>query len=620
VLDGYNLKLGQGGIREIEFFCQTRQLIAGGRDPALRAPDTVGGLAALAAAGWVPRDVADALTAAYRAHREVEHRLQMVQDAQTQTLPATPDGWDRIARLSGTGDTAGFRAALKARMAGVHRLTEGFFAPGPAAEGPTLAPEMAAVVEGWRGYPALRSARAVEIFKRVRPRLLQGILTRAANPAEALAAFDGFLRGLPAGVQIFSLFDANPPLVDLIVDIAATAPVLARYLARNSAVLDAVIGGDFFAPWPGREALAAALADRLSGIADYERQLDAARVWAREWHFRVGVHHLRGLIDAFEAGKLYADLAEAVLTALWPATVEAFARRHGPPPGRGAMVLGMGSLGAGRLNAQSDIDLIVIYDPAGVEASDGPKPLAAQAYYARLTKAFVTALTAPMAEGRLYEVDMRLRPSGRQGPVATSLAAFRDYQQREAWTWEHLALTRARAVAGDPALAAEVEAFRRDLIRAQAGAARIRPDTAGMRARLLAARPGGAWDAKAGPGRLMDVELYAQALALMAGDPARRVEAQVQAGRRAGLITPADAAALEAAVRLLWPLHAGMRLLGGRSDPGSLGQGGTAFLLRETGAADLAALAARIDAVASAAADVVARGLDMQGGEAGDAA
>ncbi|MFN6977253.1 MAG: glutamine-synthetase adenylyltransferase, partial [Gemmobacter sp.] len=537
---------------------------------------------------------------------------QMVQDAQTQTLPARPEGWDRIARLCGQGDTGAFRAALRDRLEAVHALTEGFFAPSAAEAGPELTPEMAAVVEGWRAYPALRSDRAAEIFRRVRPRLLSGILARAANPDEALAAFDGFLRGLPAGVQLFSLFDANPPLVDLIVDIAATAPALARHLARNSAVLDAVLGGGFFAPWPGRAALAGALAERLAAVPDYERRLDAARIWAREWHFRIGVHHLRGLVDAFEAGKQYADLAEAVLAALWPVTLADFVQRHGAPPGRGAAVVGMGSLGAGRLNAQSDLDLIVIYDPLGVEASDGRRPLDTRTYYARLTKAFVTALTAPMAEGRLYEVDMRLRPSGRQGPVATSLAAFRTYQQTEAWTWEHLALTRARPVAGDPALGAEVEDFRRALLRAQAGAARILPDTAAMRARLLAHRPGDAWEAKAGPGRLMDIELFAQALALLAGDPARRTEAQLRAGVKAGRLGAADEAALRAALRLLWPLQAGARLLGeASSDPAALGQGARGFLLRETGAADAEALAGRLAAATADAAAIITAGLGV---------
>ncbi|MCE8472118.1 glutamine-synthetase adenylyltransferase, partial [Rhodovulum sulfidophilum] len=193
-------------------------------------------------------------------------------------------------------------------------------------------------------------------------------------------------------------------------------------------VLDAVIGGSFFEDWPGRAALTGALDDRLGALGDYEAQLDAARAWVREWHFRIGVHFLRGLIDARTAGAEYADLAEAVLAALWPRVVAQFAAKHGDPPGKGAVVLGMGSLGAGALSARSDLDLIVIYDADGVEASDGRRPLASRAYYAKLTQALVTALTAPMAEGRLYEVDMRLRPSGNQGPVATSLQSFRNYR------------------------------------------------------------------------------------------------------------------------------------------------------------------------------------------------
>jgi glutamate-ammonia-ligase adenylyltransferase len=602
VLEGHDMKLGPGGIREIEFFTQTRQLIAGGRDPALRVRDTVGGLAALAARGWVPEAVAAELTALYRAHREVEHRLQMVQDAQTHALPAAAAGFDRLARFCGQPDTAAFRRDLRGRIDRVAALTEGFFAPGEAEDGPELTERMAAIVEGWRAYPALRSARAVEIFKRVRPALLRRMM-RAANPEEALVAFDGFLAGLPAGVQLFSLFDATPQLVDLIVDIAASAPGLALYLSRNSGVLDAVLGGDFFAPWPGVAPLAAALAERLAGIDDYERGLDAARVWTKEWHFRIGVHHLRGLVDAFEAGKQYADLAEAALVALWPVVCREFVRKHGLPPGRGAVLLAMGSLGAGRLNAGSDLDLIVIYDAAGVEASAGPRPLAARAYYARLTQAMVTAVTAPMPAGRLYEVDMRLRPSGRQGPVATSLAAFCDYQTTEAWTWEHLALTRARPLAGPEALAAEVEAFRRTLLRDKGRGAGVLADVAAMRARLLAARPGGGWEAKAGPGRIMDIELLAQTAALVAGDPARRVEAQLRAGRRAGFLTGADEATLLAAYRVLWPLQAGGRLVSeaGAPDPGDLGEGARAFLLRETGSPDPAALAARLAALTDAA-------------------
>lgn len=606
VLEGHDMKLGVGGIREIEFFTQTRQLIAGGRDPDLRQRDTVGGLVALARKGWVPEKDAAELVALYRAHREVEHRVQMVGDAQTHALPVTPEGFDRIARMCGEGDTERFRAALMARLARVADLSEAFFAPGETRAGPEMDAETRAVVDGWRSYPALRSERAVAIFKRVQPEILRR-LARAANPAEALRQFDGFLAGLPAGVQLFSLFDANPQLIELIVDICATAPGLAQYLSHNAAVLDAVIGGDFFADWPGTRALTAELSARLAPIADYEARLVAARVWAREWHFRVGVHHLRGLIDASVAGQEYADLAGAVLAAIWPVVVAEFATKHGPPPGRGAVVLGMGSLGAERLNAASDLDLIVIYDSAGQEASAGKRPLAARAYYARLTQALVTALTAPMADGRLYEVDMRLRPSGRQGPVATAIQSFRDYQMTEAWTWEHLALTRARPVAGEAALAAEVEEIRCAVLAAKGGAARVLPDVAEMRARIFAAKaPDGDWEAKIGPGRLQDIELLAQSCALRAAAPARRVEPQLRAGLRAGLLTAEAEAALQRAYRFLWRLQAGGRLLTRKPlDMAAIGEGGRAFLLRETGASDLDALASQLALQTGRAAGII---------------
>jgi len=621
-IEGHNLKLGQGGIREIEFFTQTRQLIALGRDPGLRQRDTVGGLAALAGKGWVPEGVAEALTLHYREHREIEHRLQMVNDAQTQILPQTPEGWDRLARFQGEGDTARFCARLRERLLAVGALTEDFFQPGEAtrAEAPELSEQQQGVVSGWRAYPALRSARAQEIFTRLQPELLTRLLA-VPQPDAAVLGFDKFLAGLPAGVQLFSLFEANPTLIELLVDILTTAPVLGQYLARNAGVFDAVIGGGFFAPWPGAAALKADLAARLDALGDYERRLDGARIWLKEWHFRVGVHHLRGLIDGFEAGKLYADLAEAVIAALWPVVLADFAARHGPPPGRGAVLVGMGSLGAARLNAGSDLDLIMIYDAAGVEASEGKRPLAARPYYARLTQAMVTALTAQLPEGRLYEVDMRLRPSGRQGPVATSIDSFRNYQMTEAWTWEHLALTRARVLAGDAGLAAEVEDFRRKVIAEKGQGAAVRADVAGMRARLAAAKPGeGGWEAKLGPGRLLDIELLAQTLALETASPARQTERQIGAGAKGGKLSQSGQTALSEAFRLCWRLQCGARLLSDRVvDPDRLGEGGRAFLLRETGEATVPALTARLEALTAEAARVIAAHLEGAGdGETAD--
>lgn len=621
-VEGHNMKLGAGGIREIEFFTQTRQLIAGGRDPSLRDRTTVGGLSALAEKGWVPPEAAQDLTALYRAHREVEHRLQMVNDAQTHSMPTSPEGIARIAAFCGQGE-AGFRRDLLDRLHRTDQLTEGFFSPSEVEEGPQLSDTAREITKGWESYPALRSDRAQAIFRRLRPRLLKE-LAKAANPDEALVALDGFLAGLPAGVQIFALFEANPTLVELIVDIAGSAPALARYLSRNASVLDGVIGGSFWGDWPGVQALRTELAARLAPAPDYEGRLDMARRWMKEWHFRIGVHHLRGLIDGFEAGKQYADLAEAVVQVIWSEVTADFARKHGAMPGRGAVVIGMGSMGAARLNAGSDLDLIVIYDDQGVEGSDGPRPLATRPYYSRLTQALVTALTAQMPEGRLYEVDMRLRPSGRAGPVATSLSSFTTYQETEAWTWEHLALTRARVLAGEPALAGEVETFRRTLLAAKGRGAKVRSDVAGMRARLQAAKPAqGLWDAKNGAGRIMDIELAAQTAALIAGSPARSVERQIAAGQKLtdqGRIMPdSDAQTLASAYRLLWRLHAAARLLSERAlDWECLGEGGRAFILRETGAADEQALAAEMARAVEEAEAAVTRLVGTADGETGD--
>ena len=608
VVEGHNLKLGVGGIREIEFFTQTRQLIAGGRDLDLRDRTTVGGLKALAEKGWIDLSVAEELTTCYRAHRELEHRLQMVNDAQTHDMPVSADGMARIAHFIGQADVGAFREDLRARLNRVNHLTEGFFAPAPPEVGPQLSDGARAIVAGWASYPALRSDRAVAIFERLRPMLLKRLM-QATNPDEALVALDGFLAGLPAGVQIFSLFEANPPLVDLIIDIAATAPALSRYLSRNSAVLDAVIGGSFFDVWPGTAILSGQLAARMADDADYERKLDGARRFMKEWHFRIGVHHLRGLINAFDAGQQYAELADAVVQAIWSVVCDEFARKHGPIPGRGAVVLGMGSLGAGRLNAGSDLDLILIYDPGDAEISLGTRPLAPRPYAARLTQALVTALSAPTAEGRLYEVDMRLRPSGRKGPVATSLAAFQTYQDTEAWTWEHLALTRARVIAGADDLATKVETLRLKVLGQKGQGRGVRSDVAAMREKLALAKPGtGRLDAKFGPGRLMDIELLAQTCALITAAPARGVEAQIQAGVAGGVVSVLDQTAVMTAYMLLWPLQSAARLL---SEPvleiGYLGIGGRDFVLRETGMSDEVTLALQLGAAADQAATVVTK-------------
>ena len=617
-LPGHNMKLGRGGIREIEFFTQTRQLIAGGRDPELRVRGTCEGLAVLATKGWVPPDISETLTDHYRAHRTVEHRLQMVRDAQTHTLPQNEEGFARLAAMMDM-DEEPLRDDLHARLAAVHELTEGFFAASrsPASEEtPQEHVFDSAVIDRWLSYPALRSARGAEMFGRLKPDLLTR-LAKSARPDEALLAFDGFLSGLPAGVQLFSLLKANPQLGDLLIDIVSTSPALAAHLSRNSGVFDAVIGGDFFSDWPGQDALVAMLEEQLSAEQDYEAQLDGTRRWAREWHFRVGVHHLRGLTDAATAGAQYADLARAVLTVLWPVVIDQFAIRHGPPPGRGAVLLGMGSLGAARLTANSDLDMIVIYDPDRVEVSDGKRPLPARLYFARLTQAMITAMTAPMAQGKLYEVDMRLRPSGNQGPVATSLASFESYQTTEAWVWEHLALIRADVVAGPEPLAEDVIDVRARVLTAPKDVQKVLADVADMRARIAVTKvPEGIWDAKIGPGRLQDIELMAQAGALLQGSAARDVDSGLDAACAAGVIDAQGAATLKTAYALVWALQSAARLLSPSVlSTDTLGQAGAQFLMRSLAADSLAELETRLQQSHAQADEIITNALSGQGNQ-----
>ncbi len=524
-LPGHDMKLGRGGIREIEFFTQTRQLIAGGRDASLRGRETLPGLRALVDAGWIKADRAARLSDNYLDHRHTEHCLQMVRDAQTQALPATPDGMDRIAALQGM-DVAAFERKTQRALEETHAIVEEFFDPTPVK--PPASPQAQGgwvpsaddetILTGWPALPALRSERAAQIFETLRPTLLDG-LAKAADPSAALRDFDAFMRGLPSGVQLFSLFAANPKLVDLLTSIAASAPALARYLGRHASVLQGVLDGDFFDPVAGRGDLAGDLAARLARAADFESGLDAARIWMKELHFRIGVHLLQGLRTPAQAQHDYSALARAVVQALVPFVAAQFSAKHGALAGQRFTVIGMGSLGAARLGAGSDLDLMVLFDADLTASSDGPRPLPARQYFARLTQQIITALTAPTAEGTLYEVDMRLRPSGKAGPVAVHLDAFASYQRDEAWTWEHLALTQAAPIFSTGGMDADFVAVQRAVLAAKADRATVVAALADMRARLLDAKPQkGPWDMKNGPGGLQDLELYAQAQALMAGN------------------------------------------------------------------------------------------------------
>jgi [glutamine synthetase] adenylyltransferase / [glutamine synthetase]-adenylyl-L-tyrosine phosphorylase len=539
---GHDIKVGRGGIREIEFFVQTQQLIAGGRQPALRVSETLVALQRLTEAQWIKPEVRDDLGEAYRFLRMVEHRLQMIADEQTQRLPDDPDRLAGLARFCGFPDTSAFAARLMAELERVQAHYARLFEHSPslargganmvfageeddpgtvealAAMGYSRPSEVISGVRAWHHgrYPAVRAPRARELLTEVQPLLIEA-LARTANPDLAFVGFDHFLAELPSGVQLFSLLKQQPALLELIAAIMGTAPRLARILSKRRRVLDAVLTPGFFGAVPSEADLKQIIAAELDGASDFEDVLDRARRIVHEQAFLIGVRVLTGSIGAAQAGGAYAQLAECMIVAIQAEVEREMARSHGRVPGGAMAVVAMGKLGGREMTAASDLDLIVIYDfdPAAA-MSDGFKPLPPTQYYTRLAQRLLSALTAPTAEGNLYEVDMRLRPSGQKGPLATQLSSFIGYQQSEAWTWEHLALTRARVVSGPPALRAAVEdAIRRALTRPR-DIAKTAGDVRDMRA-LVEKEKGtrDIWELKQVRGGLVDLEFIAQYLQLI---------------------------------------------------------------------------------------------------------
>ncbi len=537
---GHNIKLGRGGIREIEFFAQTQQLIAGGRDQSLRVADTRSALRALAANGSLASAVAEEMIAAYEFLRRLEHRMQMVADEQTQAVPAEAAGLVRLATFLGYAESAAFEAELLGHL----RQVEGHYAKlfehspelgdvgnlvftGTDDDPDTIATlrqlgfgepaTAAALVRGWHhgSYRATRSVRAREILTELMPALLKA-LANSAVPDTAMIRFDEFLGRLPTGVQLFSLFRARPGLLELVAEIMGSAPRLAERLSRHPTLLDGVIDGDPVESWPGHAALSDEFSGQLAAARDFEDVLDIARRWGQNRMFQVGLEMLRNSIDAGSAGSVLSDLAEVLIGALMRCVSEEFEARHGAIPGGSFAVLGLGKLGAREMTPESDLDLMFCYDcPAASDGSDGAKPLSASEYYARLSKRLINALTALTGEGRLYEVDMRLRPSGAKGPIAVHIEGFARYQRETAWTWEHMALIRGRVISGPPAIAAAIGDIIAKTIRRPRQSASLMAEVVAMRQRIE--REHGTenpWSVKHVRGGIVDLDFICQALIL----------------------------------------------------------------------------------------------------------
>ncbi|MHA1599452.1 MAG: bifunctional [glutamine synthetase] adenylyltransferase/[glutamine synthetase]-adenylyl-L-tyrosine phosphorylase [Alphaproteobacteria bacterium] len=619
---GHNIKLGRGGIREIELFVQTQQLIWGGREARLRSAKTQETLATLAKVGRIEASTAHNLDHAYRYLRRLEHRLQMVDDQQTQTLPADETGLSRLAVFLGLSDSASFRDELLAVLRCVEEHYAKLFEEAPdlsttgnlvftggepepgtletlANMGFTDGNRVFNLVRAWHHgrHRATRSTRSRELLTELMPTLLQ-TLGRTTQPDQALTKFDEFLAGLPAGVQLFSLLYANPSLLDMLAEIMGGAPALADRLSRNAGLLDAVLSPAFFDPIPGPKVLAKELQASLAQARDFQDILDLTRRWANDMWFQAGVHILRHTSDIDESGRALSDIADTVLSELYPRVLDDFAKGHGHVPGANLAVMAFGKLGAREMTVSSDLDMVFVYEaPSGVEQSDGAKPLPVSQYFGRLAQRFINALTALTPEGRLYEIDMRLRPSGNAGPIATTLDSWRRYYEHDSWTWEHMALTRARVVLAKPEFRTRIEAVIGELLCAPREPDALLVDVAEMRARIEREHHAKTiWSVKYLRGGLTDLEFLAQYLLLRHASAHPEIldgATQAAFAKLAGakLLGTSLAQRLIEATRLIRQIQGMLRLtVGPAFDADSGPDGLKASLARAAGIADFATL------------------------------
>ncbi|OWK33498.1 bifunctional [glutamine synthetase] adenylyltransferase/[glutamine synthetase]-adenylyl-L-tyrosine phosphorylase [Sphingomonas dokdonensis] len=519
---GYDLKRGRGGIREIEFFAQIHQLIHGGRDPSLRVGDTRAALAALAAAKRIDADEAAALCDAYVALRTAEHRVQMIDDRQTHALP-TGAALDQVAQLDGRDDGAALLRHLQPHVTRVAAIFDRLAAPGSAAlssDPEVLAGQLAdagltnsdvalARIRSWRAarYPALRSAAAQSALEAVLPKLIE-TLAEAPEPEAALNRLDRLFERLPSAVNIFRLLEARPALCVLLVQLLSHAPTLAEELARRPDLLDGLIDASAFDPVPEVGTLAAQM--RLKPGSDYQAQLDHVRRIVADRRFALGAQIIAGAADPLDVAAGYSRVAEAAIEVLAQAAGDEFARAHGRVPDSELVILALGRLGGGALTHASDLDLIYLFTGDFATESDGAKPLGATLYFNRLAQRVTAALSVATAAGPLYPIDTRLRPSGNQGPLAVNFESFARYQRESAWTWEHMALTRARPVFGSPTARAALQAIIVDVLGGNRPARDVAEDAVKMRADMAAHKPpAGPLDAKLLPGGLVDLEFTA---------------------------------------------------------------------------------------------------------------
>ncbi|GHA50576.1 glutamate-ammonia-ligase adenylyltransferase [Amylibacter ulvae] len=536
---GHDMKMGRGGIREIEFFTQTHQLTYGGRDDGVRSPCTVDALQQLVDKERLDRLVAEKLTTTYRQHREIEHRIQMMRDAQTHNLPNNDEGMLQLANLSGYADLATFSKDVLAALETTRATTEVTGVANVKTDtGHTPNIEQQAMFDRWQSFSALRTDRAKDIFDRIIPIILQET-DDAPNSREHLEHFDLFMSQLNSGVQLLSLFDKRPELLKLVMDICALSKPLARSLAQQTEVLDGLEDAALAPAKRDRDTYRNIFSTIVTDPDDLELSLNQIRSWHREEHFRIIVAQLRGTLNISAAERAFSNLAEVSVEHCVALVRREMERRYGKIAGSEFAVLAMGKLGSREMTCTSDLDIIVIFSGDPLADSDGKRALDTRSYYAKFTRTLISTLSASMHSGKLYDVDMRLRPSGRSGPVATSITSFEDYQKNKAWVWEHLALARSRVLAADDRLDSILNSVRQDVLVSETDHTKVKTQVVEMIERLRSEPYGKAptLPVKKAPGGLLEIELLAQSCVLQSKIDALTPMGQLQGAIQTGQLT-----------------------------------------------------------------------------------
>jgi glutamate-ammonia-ligase adenylyltransferase len=588
---------------------------------------TLEALNVLASSNWITFAARDELAAAYIFLRRVEHRLQMVADEQTHTLPDEVEDVERFARFLGYGRRAVFARDLLGHLNVVQAHYSKLFEGDPTGTVKLPAVDCSAgavdarllehlvtlgfkkpvmvaqTLQQWmRGeYRAFRRKSTRNAFIEFVPALIAG-LAKAEQPDDAVTAFDRFLQALQRGGRLITLLSQNRDLVALVALILGAAPRLGDMLARQPQIMDGLIDPRFFGAMPDRRELSARLAATLADADFYEEFLDRLRLFGQESLFLIGTRILSGTVSAQQAGVAFADVAEGIVHTVRGLVTGQFAVQHGRIKGQQTAILAMGRLGSREMTASSDLDLILLYDfDPDHPDSDGPRSLEGAQYFARFTQRLISAFTTRTNYGVLYEVDMRLRPSGRQGPVASHVTSFAEYQQREAWTWEHMALTRARVISASPEFRARIEQIIRDVLTRRRDAVRVANDVSEMR-RAIALEKGedDVWDLKYAAGGMVDIDFIAQYLQLVhAADKPDILDVStlhvLDKAARLGVLPQAAVEVLRPAARLYHDLTQILRLcVTERFKPETAGEDLLRIMARAGDAPDFSSLEARV--------------------------